>query len=140
MSRYRRDDSDESDRRPKAGGGNSVALWLLVGIGAAILLLCGGVTTVGYVMLARFNQAARRAMPTAPPKKTYTRDALKTMLMGKSKEEVFDLLGKPEYTSDPDAGHYWRYEDVAVDSVNGKVDAFLYVRFNAFNVVAGVDF
>jgi flagellar basal body-associated protein FliL len=58
MSRRRRDEDDSGDYEKPArrSAGNSVALWLILVVVGAILLLCGGVTAFG--VFAMFFTAA----------------------------------------------------------------------------------
>lgn len=67
-----------------------------------------------------------------PPaaKKTPTRDELKALLVGKTKEEVRGIMGKPSGTFEVGDSQTWRYEDASRDPASGKTDSFLYVKFS----------
>lgn len=126
------------DDRPRSNTGNSIALWLILAGVGGILLLCGGVTAFGVYMLYGVGKAVQEARPTHA--KRFTRDEFREMLMEKTKEEVIAAVGRPEYTTEPGSGHYWRYGNITYDPVSGKTDASAYVRFNSFNKVAAVDY
>lgn len=133
MPRRRDDDSGEYERpTPKRGKGLPVAVWVAIIAGAMAV-------SVGAAgLLAASWWAGGRA--TVPKQKTWTRDEFRTMLNNKTKDEVLELVGRPDRTVEPGAGNYWRYTSVTVDPVSGKVDTTTFVRFNVVNRVSGVDF
>ncbi len=62
--------------------------------------------------------------------KTYSRDELRAMVMGKTMDEVIALIGRPAKTSEPDAGMMMmQYENIAIDPGTGKARlAFLHLK------------
>lgn len=132
--RYRDDDSGEYDR-PRSRG-NRTALIVVLSVIGVLFVGCSGATALYYYVAA----TAVRARPTEPAKKTWTRQEFRDMLMGKTKEEVLSLAGKPYETVEPGEGNYWMYDGITIDPINGKTDSLTWVRFNSFDVVAAVDF
>lgn len=147
-SRRRDDDESGEHEKPKKKGGLPGWALALIIVGA-VLLVCGG--TVGAAIYAMYSLAQSAvaaasgvqqqvdAMPTAKKKK-YTREEFRTMLIGKTKAEVLELVGKPYRTEEPGSGNYWTYADITYDPINGKTDSLAWVRFNAFDKVAKVDY
>jgi hypothetical protein len=67
---------------------------------------------------------------SGPSKKTYPRDEFHKLVVGKTKDEILKLLGKPENTSDSTyISPYWTYHKITVDPVTDKVDAWVLVYF-----------
>jgi outer membrane protein assembly factor BamE (lipoprotein component of BamABCDE complex) len=55
-------------------------------------------------------------------KKTYGREELRTMVMGKTAEQVIALLGKPKDTTDYKPGRLMMYyADITIDPHTGKL-------------------
>lgn len=70
-------------------------------------------------------------------KKTWTRDEFEKSLVGKTKDEVTDLVGKPARTSSKNANgeEFWSYDDFTVDPATGKTDRISDVHFKDDKVV-----
>lgn len=65
-----------------------------------------------------------------PKPKVRTREELKTLLVGKTEQEVIEILGKPERTNEFLGEKMWRYENVTYDPISGRVDPSTWVDFN----------
>lgn len=57
-----------------------------------------------------------------PEVKVYDREDFKKLVLGKTKQEVLDLLGKPDTTGQAGSSDSWSYLKRTRDSVTGKVD------------------
>lgn len=60
---------------------------------------------------------------------TYTRDAFKKLVMGKSMDEVKAVLGKPDATGETLSEPYWDFKKVTTDPASEKTDDFTRVQF-----------
>jgi outer membrane protein assembly factor BamE (lipoprotein component of BamABCDE complex) len=78
------------------------------------------------------------AVDTGTTTQIYTRDALATLVVGKTKDEVVKLLGQPESTNER-AGS-WRYLEVTIDPMTGKTDHSTTLLFDAHGRVERVSF
>lgn len=77
----------------------------------------------------------------APKKKPPSREDFKKAVMGKTKAEVLELLGKPESTSGvPDSSDSWVYPRATYDPVADKPDARALVIFSRDGIVKDVMF
>jgi hypothetical protein len=96
---------------------------------AALVLVATGCRPAGKTVPA--------GVGTAPAKTTYSREELRTMVMGKTAEEVIALIGKPEKTSESEPGSMMmQYGDIAIDPGTGKArGAFLHLRKGKVNSV-----
>lgn len=65
-----------------------------------------------------------------PKAKVRTREELKTLLVGKTKDEVLQILGKPEKTVETPAGDVWHYRGITRDPISGKDDLSTWVDFD----------
>jgi hypothetical protein len=83
------------------------------------------------------GKTAPAGVGTAPAKTTYSRDELRTMVMGKTMEEVIALIGRPEKTTEPDTGMMMmQYSDLAIDPGTGKARvAFIHLKNGKVNSV-----
>jgi hypothetical protein len=112
-------------------------LFLALALGfvtGSILGLAGGVL-IGSNVESRSTAAAssvagprgtRSQNPApAPGSKLWPREEFRSAVMGKSREEISALLGKPAKTSDL----YWAYVKLTVDEANGKTDATVMLWF-----------
>jgi hypothetical protein len=76
-----------------------------------------------------------RAKPTAkeepskPAVKTHTRDEFRALVLGRTRDQVIEAVGKPDKTQDADGDIYWYYQKRTVDPVTGKVDRSVQVVF-----------
>lgn len=91
MPRDRDDDSGEYDRPIRRKGGMPLWAWLLIG---GVML--GGLVIAGSVIGGALYFFATKA--SAPAKKTYTREEFRSLVVGKTKEEVIAAVGRPHAT------------------------------------------
>lgn len=140
MPRDRDDDSGEYRKPRKSGAGNSVALWVIVGVLGGILLLCGGVTAFGlYVVYAGAKAVenvassmkkeeesrptvAGRSWPVEPERKRYTRAEFTKLVTGKTQAEVIQAVGLPDSTQEVGGEPVWYYKGITYDPVTGSTD------------------
>lgn len=66
---------------------------------------------------------------TAP--RVMKREDFKTAVIGKTKAEVLEILGRPMKTSERNPGESWMYRGRSFDPVASKEDDFQHVRFDA---------
>lgn len=98
--------------------------------GIALVAVCGAIWLATGIGCGPGKQA----------KKTYTRDELRAAVVGKTKDEVVSLIGKPDRTEEPHKGNYWSYWGVNIDPATGKRDASAYLYFDAEGRVKKVEF
>lgn len=140
----RDDDSAEFTRRSRRV---PVAWWWVAGL----VVAC---SVSGVVMTVAVARSAVRAetRPTVSDlglqagrgKKTtrkYPRDDLRAILVGKSKEGVLEVIGRPDATEDYGGGsNLWKYKGLAYDPISGKADETVFVYFGADGRVSLVSF
>lgn len=61
--------------------------------------------------------------------KTYSRDDFKKLIIGKTMDEVKELLGKPYGTSSNNGQPMWFYSELVYDPESGQLDILSYVHF-----------
>ncbi len=85
----------------------------------AVILACGPPA-------AQNKGGGQQESKPKPP----TREQLKAKLIGKTKAEVIELLGKPHKT-EPHwrGGDEWLFREVSFDPVSDKVDSLTFVYF-----------
>lgn len=72
--------------------------------------------------------------------KNLPRDQFRSLVSGKTEQQVMDALGKPDETQDVEGtGKMWYYRNAAVDPVTGKKTALVQVVFEG-GVVTTVNF
>lgn len=125
----RRDEYDDEDFSPPRGGlkrgGVPPGVWVLLAVGGvgAVMLAVGLVVTAARTVETRPTQ-------TEPANKLYTRDEFRKLLAGKTMEEVLQLIGKPDSTSDtPDRDPMWLYRGITYDPLTKNTDTSVYVYF-----------
>lgn len=124
-----RDDDDYDDRPRRRKKKDNTLLIVLLAVGGVLALGCGGMGLLfvgGFVQGWREAGNADRAAPSQ--QKTMTRDEAKKLLIGKTKDEVIELLGRPDKTSEGVLGH-WAYHGITFDPVSQKADNALWVYF-----------
>ena len=96
------------------------------------LLILAALTIIGVSGCKPATSTTGSGTQTAT-KKTYSRDELRAMVMGKTAEEVVSMLGKPERTNDDSTGEIMMYyPKIAVDTISGKTDgAYIYLQKSA---------
>jgi outer membrane protein assembly factor BamE (lipoprotein component of BamABCDE complex) len=112
---------DEREEPPKRKP--NAALWLVLAVCVAISV-CGVAGTLAAWGLLN----AKQGVPTGA--KQYTREEFRAMLVGKSKEDVLKLAGKPDVTQDGGRTEYWYYNGRTADPITGKTDVRAQVVIN----------
>ncbi len=69
----------------------------------------------------------------------YTRDEFRSLVVGKDREEVLGLLGKPRSTQESGPLEFWDYPGRTTDPTTGKTDQGVQVEFEN-GTVSGVTF
>ena len=140
MSR-RRDDRryEEDDYRDGPRKANP-AVWIVLAIlGVGVV----GVLLVGVAITLMWTRSAAQpvvAPPVSAAKKTYSREEFRTLVMGKTMDEVRAALGNPSRTSEPGGGNlYWEYFAATFDPETGKTDISAQLVFKN-GKVASVNF
>jgi outer membrane protein assembly factor BamE (lipoprotein component of BamABCDE complex) len=82
-------------------------------------------TRMGYASVS----IPHASQPSSENKKTYTRDELTKLLVGKTIDEVKELLGKPYGSSATNVKVTWYYSEIAYDPDTGEVDILTYIHF-----------
>lgn len=72
--------------------------------------------------------------------KLRTRDEVKALLVGKTQEEVIEIMGRPEQTREMFGTTTWQYRGVSYDPISGKEDFAAWVDFGKDGRVEKVTF
>lgn len=89
---------------------------------------------------AKQRDEVKGARDTVKANKNLPRDQFRSLVTGKSEQQVLDALGKPDQTQDQEGlGKLWYYNNVAVDPVTGKKTAIVQIVFEG-GVVGTVNF
>ena len=76
------------------------------------------------------SSSSNNNQPESKPKPKYNRDELRNLIIGKTQNQVIEIIRKPERTSDIATGHQlWYYNGISYDSVTDKVDYNVQVVF-----------
>ena len=125
-----RDDDDDTDTdqpRRKPAAKISSRVWLIIAAVVLVQLISGCVVAVV------FWATERTAAPTTPvaPAKTYTRDEFRKLVLGKTPQQVIELLGKPESTGDDKEGKpsHYLYDKITYDTTTQKPDGRIGIWF-----------
>ena len=146
-------DEDDCDLEPDSRKFSLVMRILLIASGA---VLFGIVCIVGLFAITRDVKAPPKAdntpsnplppLPEPPPrlpavgeavpgKNYYSREELKALVMGKSREDVLKLLDKPDSTSEESDGYKWTYNYITKDPIAKRVDSHVTLTFKDGKVV-----
>lgn len=117
---------DDSPRRPKTSYLPLVLILLGIAFLGCIVVGVGGVLFYG-IMVPRKITPAPVEKSTDPKRQPIPREDLRKKVMGKTKEEVIELFGKPDRTHESDDS--WLYWNLATDPVSGKTDLMTYFYF-----------
>lgn len=85
------------------------------------------------------NVPEPQATVASNPAKVWTRDEFKALVMGKTKDELLELVGNPDDTGEFRKQAYWHYYQRTQDPVAKNVDPGVMVYFDG-NVVVEVEF
>ena len=66
-----------------------------------------------------------------PQKPVSSDEEFRAAVMGKTQEEVLNLLGRPDRTTEFSDGPYWVYEKRTFDPISQKVDSSVGLSFDA---------
>ena len=69
-----------------------------------------------------------------------TRSELKTAIVGKSKETVIQIIGKPEQTQDMGGMELWYYSGITYDPITENYDNMIQIMFDDNGDVATISF
>lgn len=112
--------------------------------GSSSFVLWGITIVISFVLVA-FILSAGNSKPgasgpggKAAKKVVYTRDELRTMVMGKTPDEVIAIIGKPSKTDETSNGFMWTYEQISGDTITSKIDPFVHVWFKGGKVTSVV--
>jgi outer membrane protein assembly factor BamE (lipoprotein component of BamABCDE complex) len=72
----------------------------------------------------------------AQEQKLLARDEFKSMILGKTEDEVLAVAGKPSTTSQADTVSYWHFAERTRDPLTGQADSNVQVVFKQGRVVA----
>jgi len=89
--------------------------------------------------VAKQNERDAKANERDAKSRKYTRDEFKALVLGKSRNEVIALLGKPKSTQQSGELELWDYLGRTTDPVTGKTDHLAQVEFEGDHV-ANVSF
>lgn len=69
-------------------------------------------------------------------KKVYLRDEFRSLVMGKTTDEVLAAVGKPDRTQDSGSTFFWQYNNLAKDPITGEIDSTTQVTFEDGKVIS----
>jgi hypothetical protein len=148
----REDERDGEPRQDTGGGGNTNILVVVLVLAGALVVACGGGLVAFRFLAVRAEreqaEAARDAFvarveaeqvkaEVARPTTARTRDEWRTLLVGKTMDEVLKEAGKPDRTDDDGD---WVYYSRSVDPVSGNLDQTMWVIFDKLGRVERVKF
>ena len=149
MAKFSREaESDDEPRRLIKSSALPAAI--LVGFGV-LAVVCTGIVVVMVLFglratrqveeLSRIEADTKTAAAKAEAeaaKATKTRDEWRTLLVGKSKDEVLKEAGEPDRTDDGTGD--WSYDRRSIDPISGNTDPTMWVRFDKSGKVVRVEF
>ena len=135
MAPSRSRDRYEDDETPRhSPGTQNTAIVVLAIIGIVLFFVVVGVGTflalgARGVQQAAEEEQAREVERQAKEKSLPTRDEFRAKVMGKTTDEVTDLVGKPDSVAASGGAATWTYRNVSRDPVTGKTDGPVSVHF-----------
>lgn len=69
----------------------------------------------------------------------YTREEFKKLVMGRTKDQVMDAVGRPASTSEGGGFEFWYYKHTTYDPISQKIDSSIQVCFKG-GVVESISF
>jgi hypothetical protein len=124
----RRDDDDHvHDDRPRKS--DSTVLVVVLAVAGVLVVVCGGMAALAF-----FGWRAAVAPDVEPPVESsqsaiFLRGDFKSLVMGKTPEEVIKRVGKPDSTQDIGGEPTWYYRNRTIDPTTGAVDDKAQVEF-----------
>lgn len=103
--------------------------------GSSSFVLWGITIVISFVLVVLIMSAGNSKPGGGGPggkaakKVVYTRDELRTMVMGKTPDEVIAIIGKPSKNDETSNGFMWTYEQISGDTITSKVDPFAHIWF-----------
>jgi hypothetical protein len=135
-----RESQEEADYRDGPPTKRNPTLWVTLGVLGVGLVGLLVILAFSWLLLA--SPAPPPALPAAAPgpalqdgppspnRRIWSREELKTAIMGKTEVEVTWVLGPPvEATNGDDGEPIWTYRRIVRDPVTGASDQFVYVDF-----------
>ena len=98
--------------------------------------LAGAVLLLGMLLACGGGATSEGPAEPAP----IPREDFKARVMGKTKDEVLEAIGKPSSTSETGRLSSWYYKNRTFDPLTNKPDRFIVVSFGADGKVRGVNF
>jgi hypothetical protein len=128
---------DDDDYVPPRRKNNTALIVVLVLAGVCLVAVAGciGMFALGVsrVQQAAEEEQAREVERQAKEKSLPTRDEFRAKVMGKTPDEVTDLVGKPDSIAGASGASggvvTWTYRNVSRDPVTGKTDGPVSVHF-----------
>ena len=93
--------------------------------------------------IAALEKVTAKKGPADTKKKVYTRAEFKNLVVGRSKEQIKQLLGKPEKTTELNSVEYnlvWHYKNVTKDPDAEKIDPDANILFDVQGIAVSVDY
>lgn len=149
----RDDDRDGPDPR-RSGGGSSVLIVLLLVGGLFVVLAIVAVVGLGFLVMARTTEREHAEMRMVAEEqraimesenravsasRIYTREDFKTVVTGKTEQEVENTLGKPTRIVQDGPTSHWEYDQRTFEATTGATDPTVKVTFE-FGRVTGVTY
>jgi hypothetical protein len=119
-----------------------------ISVGIALLIPAIAVSSI-FIFYWQFKLSASKS--ESPPSKNVShfhkpkskptvinRDEFRNLVLGKTKQEVMESVGRPDSTTENSVFNYWQYEDNIKDPVSGNMGSAT-VHFDNI-VVESVDF
>jgi outer membrane protein assembly factor BamE (lipoprotein component of BamABCDE complex) len=105
---------------------SKVVLWVVLAIWGGLVLLCGLGGALFAVAMFLFSTGPGGSTPVpanqVSARKTWPRDEFRKLLLGKTRDEVLETIGKPYQTENSGDVVNLYYRNVTVDPITGKVD------------------
>jgi hypothetical protein len=103
---------------------SNVVLWVFLAIGGGLVLLCGLGGVLFAIVLFSTGPGGSTPVPAnqVSARKTWSRDEFRKLLLGKTRDEVLETIGKPYQTENSGDVLNLYYRNVTVDPITGKVD------------------
>ena len=109
---------------------NSLLL-ILLAVTAMVMVGCVGLGALFFLGWRAAPMPAVQPIEVDPPdlgNVTYPREEFRKLVIGKTKDEVIAVVGKPERTGGGDDEH-WIYDGRTIDTTTGKTDGIIIIWF-----------
>jgi hypothetical protein len=115
------------DGSPAIRSRSFVFPWIVAGVLALILLAVIGVWALGRSSSSGDSNANRPV---------YSREDFSSKVMGKTEEEVYSVMGAPDFTSKDSDTLYWHYRKCTRDPVSKENDMDAQIVFHQGKVTS----